>query len=93
MREGKLNLMRDLARQRYVDLALSPMKNDLEIRDRIAEQDLVLSIMCSYYESPRSVWRHLKADPGLTIFLGIREGLFMLASGTRLGLRKYLIFK
>ena len=86
LRKNKVNLKRDLARQRYDDLAMSPKKYDPAVMGIVSKQVLIHSIRSAYYESPVSVWKYFKKNPDLTIIQGISEGKYLLKASAQAGL-------
>jgi glycosyltransferase involved in cell wall biosynthesis len=87
LRKKKVNLLRDLARQRCDDLALSSVRNNTKIVENVRKQAIIHSIRCSLYESPVSVWKYFKKYPSLTILGGVSEGMFVVRYGVRVGFK------
>lgn len=87
LRESKVKLMRDLAKQRCDDLTLSAMKADMAVVAKIKKQALIHSIRGAFYESPLSILRYFKKYPGWTILQGLSESFFFVRAGIRAGLK------
>jgi hypothetical protein len=86
VRKNKANLKRDLARQRYDDLALSPKKSDTAVMAKISKQALMHSIRSAYYQQPLNIWKYFKEYPSLTMIRGTSEGKFLLRAIARVAL-------
>ncbi|MDC1075258.1 glycosyltransferase [bacterium] len=87
LRKSKINLKRDLARQRYSDLALSPKSNCANFSERISQQALGHSIRSAFYQSPQCVWNYFRKYPGLTIRHGLGEVKYFARAIAGAGLR------
>lgn len=87
LRKSKVSLKRDLARQRYDDLFLSPKKDDVALIAKVSRQALLHSIRRAYYESANSVGKYFMEYPALTIMQGISEMGFLSKVIARAGLK------
>lgn len=87
LRKSKINLKRDLARQRYLDLALSPKSNCANFSERISQQALGHSIRSAFYQSPQCVWNYFSKYPSLTIRHGLGEVKYFARAIAGAGLR------
>ena len=74
LRRSRVKLKRDLARQRYLDLASSPKRGCKDVEAKIAKQALRHSILSACYEPRSSIWRYVKKHPWLTLKQGVDEG-------------------
>lgn len=86
LRKDKINLKRDLARQRCHDLSVSPKTSDTAIRDRVSKQALIYSIRISYYQSMSYIWNYFKKHPRVTVMQGVGEVKFLLRVLARVSL-------
>ena len=73
IRKSKINLKRDLARQRYSDLAKCPESNFKNITEVVLQQALRHSIRSAFYQSSKCVWKYFKKYPWLTLKQGLDE--------------------
>lgn len=87
LRKSKVNLKRDLARQRCSDLALSPESNSRDFSEIVSKQALRHSIKSAFYHSPQCVWKYFKRHPSLTIKQGLGEAKYLARAIAGTGLR------
>lgn len=87
-RKSRINLKRDLARQRYSDLALSPESNCGDFSEIVSQQALRHSIRSAFYQSPQCIWKYFKKYPGLTIKQGLGEVKYLALAIAGAGLRR-----
>lgn len=87
LRKSKVNLKRDLARQRCSDLAMSRECNRRDFSEIVSQQALRHAIKSAFYHSPKCVWKYFKKHPCLTIKQGLGEAKYLARAIAGTGLR------
>lgn len=77
LRKSRINLRRDLARQRYSDSALSQESNRRGLLEIVSQQALRHSILSAFYQSPQSIWKYFTKYPELTLKQGFGEVFYL----------------
>jgi len=88
LRKVKINLKRDLARQRYSDLASSQDNNFEYLLGRVSQQALRHSIRGAFYQSPQCIWKYFRRYPGLTTRQGLDEMRYLMRAIAGASLRR-----
>jgi len=78
MRKQKINLKLDLAKQRYLDMAMSPKSQFEACSQTISLQALNYSVRMAFYQSPKSILIHFRKYPILTLKQGFSEAKFLM---------------
>jgi len=77
LRKSRINLKRDLARQRCSDLALSLESNRRDFSEIVSKQALRHSIQSAFYQSPHCIRKYFKKYPGLTLKQALGEVVYL----------------